>query len=601
MDAIDSSNERFDEVEALVVVPQKLESPRSTAAQLLGTTKRDLAIYASIVVVGWLLIFTRTSQLFQRTEELVPIDFDPANTTSWYYKDRSIQRLGSTDEYVEINKGSIEKRIEDMRLLDQVRFGHCGRFEDFLAGDNTTNWIKHPERGRAQHCKNGAARRKEICAKKWKFDRYVCETEHPTLQDVTVTIERMGRFYGTGGYDWTSTYTIYDVGNLKESTRGHDLAFVGGMAAPIYPNGTLVGYPPLHIHHAHVFPYGDMDERKQKINGSVADYHHVLFQSHGDTECHSNEGGRACLLSVLDPGMGRVIEKSESGLSANFEINDVRPRGSGRMEYWFEIVVMLTPYDKSRIKRNTFVGLNNQCIGEGPCTYAIPFDPNSNLLSYNYTHGDSGSKLSSGFMSNFILHTHQTLMDSAFLFLSSDNSVFEAIDSFRQDREYPLILDCLDEEPYDIETAKKELFNKILDAGGKLVCEATRPSLHLQVDNAGIEHGYDKRARMNCLQGQVPLNVGDVLTVLAFNEIHPHNITRRSPAFLEQNVFENGFAVNQHSVFRFELSYGNEEPAYVPPSYFYYSDGWEKEESNVTLDELLHTGCPDSIRYGSSQ
>ena len=195
----------------------------------------------------------------------------------------------------------MKKRIEDMRLLEKIRSGPCGRFEEFLAGDETTNWIMNPTYINVKHCENGEHYRKANCTRLKSTERYVCNAEHPTMSGVHVTIERVGEFYGTGGYDWTSCDRINDIGALKEQIKGRDAAYVGGMFAPVYANGTIIGFPPLHIHHAHVFPYGDVEERIGKIkDDGDGDQHHVMLQSHGDTECQKDEGGISCLLNMLD-------------------------------------------------------------------------------------------------------------------------------------------------------------------------------------------------------------------------------------------------------------------------------------------------------------
>lgn len=100
---------------------------------------------------------------------------------------------------------------------------------------------------------------------------------------------------------------------------------------------------------------------------------------------------------------------------------------------------MLTPFTPTTMRKSTFMGLNNPCVGPGPCTYQIPWDPNSSIMAYHYVHGNDGSDLSSGFMSNFVLHMHQTLMDAAFLFLSADEAAYEAVNKFREDRGFPVI------------------------------------------------------------------------------------------------------------------------------------------------------------------
>ena len=605
-----------DELEALVTAEHQRVSVAicSSGGKQKRSTINSYWLVFCACVIGWGMILLFVMGFTRHVPMVAVVAVDHFHTALWPKQDRPVQQLGRhEDGYVEINtdRSTVAKRIQDLRELDQVRFGPCGRFEEFLAGETTTNWRENSHRSeklKVVHCRDSEAYRVDNCCRKeQELKRYICEAEHPRMKAVTVTMERYGKFSGHGGYDWSAVRNLEDVGGLQNRMNGKSVAFVGGMAAPIYANGTIIGYPPLHIHHAHILPYADKDERQEKIHGSFADHHDILHQSHGDTECHAEEGGLACLLTVLDPGMVRVVANATSGLRANFEVNDVRPMGSNPFDYWFENVVMFAPYERNSMQRSTHIGINNQCIGKGPCTYPIPYDPNTNLLAYTYTHGEFGSDLSSGYISNFILHTHQTIMDSAFLFISPDDTVFQTIDSFRQGRDYPLILDCLHNESvqlYDLEGAKQELFGRIFDAGGKLVCEATRPSVQMETDasSTNITHWYDRRARLNCQRDPVPLQVGDVLTVLAFNEIRPHNVTRSEACeFRRTSPFEESFAVQQHSIFRFDLSHdADREPEYVPPSYFFYAlRGRVKKRKHEPLDSYMNTGCPaDSIRYG---
>lgn len=568
-----------------------------------------------------------------------------SKTISHYKQDRPVRRLGTDPALYEPvhTPSKIQQRIQDMELLEQVRSGHCGRFQEYLAGsmDTTTHWHPlppQPDQLHSQHCINGEAYRNSYKmiedpantthllyphgCRPTGGQRHVCHAPHPTLPNVTVTIDRSGPYTGTGGYDWTSLAGMPNVGGLRESMRGRTMAFWGGLVAPVDRNGTLVGYPPLHIHHAHIYPYGDRWERGQKIAGSYRDHHDLLLQAHGDSECLAADGGMACLLTMMDPGMVRVIENTESGLSAEYEINDVRPKGSDELEYYFEVVVLLSPYNDNNsnhdnngentthpdttitshsLRKSTFMGLINPCIGSGPCTYALPLDPHSNLLAYHYTHGEGQSLLSSGYMSNFMVHSHQTMMDSIFVFLSKDAAAYDAVNAFREDLSYPLILECLHDGQYDLESAKVEVFRRVHEAGAQLLCEATKPSLLLlQVDDddeEGAVHAYDKRTQLNCRKGSVPLEVGDVLTVVAFNQIHPQtHLTRTSSNFLAMTAFGRRFQTYQHTIFRFDLSYGNDEPEYIPPAYFRYCDKIPKEEKQIPINN--RTGCPESIQYG---
>lgn len=596
-------------------------SVRNTADQVQSPRRRFSSRWtykwtAPLVVLSLLAMMGISSR-----HRLALPTFTNTPFASHYKHDRPVSQLGTDPHLYEPihNPRKVQQRIHDMRLLEQVRSGHCGRFAEFLAGNTTTtNWRRgpppHPDPS-TRHCINGEAYRASRhkspphpltgepvvvppgCRPLTALEQYICAAPHPTRDHVTITMVRYGRFTGRGGYDWTVVADVANVGDLQERLRGSSWAYVGGWAAPVSVHGTLLSYPPIHAHHTHVYPIGSRQERGQKIHGSVGDHHNLLLQTHGDTECLEENGGMACHLTMMDPGMARVIESTESGLSAEFELNDVRPAGSEPLDYFFEIGVMLAPYDPSSsttVRKSTFMGIINPCVNPGPCIYPLPLDPNSNMMAYHYVHGEGGSDLSSGYMSNFVLHTHQTLMDSAFLFLSTNDAAYQAVNAFREDRGWPVILECLRGGQYDLESAKQEIFSRIHNAGGRLVCEATKPSLEFRGAQA-----YDRQSQLNCLKDPVPLNVGDVLTVVAFNQIQNTNVTRKSSSFLSHAAYSRTFSAPQHTIFRFDLSYGSkeEEPAYAPPGFFKYCmpDGPTHE---ATLDQDLRTGCPlDSIRY----
>lgn len=96
-----------------------------------------------------------------------------------------------------------------------------------------------------------------------------------------------------------------------------------------------------------------------------------------------------------------------------------------------------------------------------------------------------------------------------------------------------------------------------------------QPSLHFSWILIILPVASQGAPMINELKGRIPLNAGDVLTVVAFNQIRPHNYTRRSGGFLSATPFDRSYSGNQHSVFRFALSY--DEPAYAPPAFFKYA------------------------------
>ena len=91
-----------------------------------------------------------------------------------------------------------------------------------------------------------------------------------------------------------------DVLGLAEEFHSKPLYVVGRMFATVYPNGSLVDYPPLHTHHAHVYPdrVKRMEhnvltpEMRKRLNVDKENFaHHVLIQAHGDTICKDEDGG----------------------------------------------------------------------------------------------------------------------------------------------------------------------------------------------------------------------------------------------------------------------------------------------------------------------
>lgn len=571
--------------------------------------------YLAIAIASWmtLRLFVRTTvKLLLRLAPEVDKEHPMPHRTAAEVQDvyaqyRDTQRMGTSDDYVEINTYDDKhlKRVEAMRQLDTVRFEQCGGFERVRAAHQDqiersmiggTNWMLHNGQDHltSEHCTSGLEYKSRGC-KRLEMKRFVCEAPHPVRKEVTVTIERIGPFAGTGGYDWSVPQELLDVGMLKDRMNGKNWTLVGGMVAPITPNGTIIGYPPIHIHHAHIFPIGNAKERGKKIHGSFGDHHDVVWQAHGDSQCLEEEGGVACLLKELDEGHGFVVQNSTSGISANFELNDVRPKGSPPMEYWFEITMLHTP-KAPETKRSTFIGLNSPCIGHGPCTYPYPMDPNNNAMWFQYVHGDRLSDLANGTMGNFVLHTHQTIFDSAFLIKTSNDDIFNAFERFRGKQRLPMILDCHD-GGMDLEVAKAELLSIVNRHKGQVVCEATKPSLVFVEGGNGEIHAHDKRSKLNCLKEPVSLNQGDRLVALAFNTVHENKYTRQSKAFKEQNVFSDVYSVYQHTIFRFDLSYDT-DVAYAPPSFFAYAqNGMSYYEMLFFNANKITATCPSTVQF----
>ena len=88
---------------------------------------------------------------------------------------------------------------------------------------------------------------------------------------------------------------------FEEETKGKVMYVVGKMFAPIHANGSIIDYPPLHIHHAHVYPFKHDEMNLRNVPKAVREdpiykswgSHHVLLQAHGDSACKADEGGKS--------------------------------------------------------------------------------------------------------------------------------------------------------------------------------------------------------------------------------------------------------------------------------------------------------------------
>ena len=121
-------------------------------------------------------------------------------------------------------------------------------------------------------------------------------------------IHRIGPMVGIGGYDRHEITVL----NLPHPHKAK--FFTGKMMAPVYKNGELAGFPPLHSHHV--------------MLGFSGVKH--AFESHGDAPCSEDLGGESCYLISYPDGYGLpLINESvpfRDELMVNFIFNDVRRR-----------------------------------------------------------------------------------------------------------------------------------------------------------------------------------------------------------------------------------------------------------------------------------
>lgn len=349
--------------------------------------------------------------------------------------ERGYVNLGLGKHYVRVNTVNrrVQKRRERMRAFDQIRRNYCGD-----VNDENNRWVRNLKK-KPFHSKQAGlletryARntidyalayndhrysmdtvikdhlnvselirltklesersinlftykpktyfvKRFICERKWGIDA----PEGYENDDLTVTIERLGPFKSYGDYDWNTILDYNDAANLSSKVSDRDIFVSGTFFLPVFANGSIISYPPLHVHHTHLHPYSgkgmkdkievDLARIKQMIlefegNGAIhaetsKEYeslkeifvdlkkkgmledlktvlsealqmkvnHHVVLQGHGDGECTIEQGGSDCVLHLLEPGHGYRVHDTQ-GFTGNFEINDVRNRNRNYTDY----------------------------------------------------------------------------------------------------------------------------------------------------------------------------------------------------------------------------------------------------------------------------
>ena len=175
------------------------------------------------------------------------------------------------------------------------------------------------------------------------------------------TFTRAGPFVGHGGYDWHTTLWSDAMGtDVSVDANGRTAAadvnswFLG----PTSEAGEPMGFPPVHMHHAHIRngcssayrrtsyaspkAFGKTETTKEPgeacpsadwVNATAQRSGSLVFESHQDSMCHDEKGsesappgspanGARCYLKVLPAGAAiRVVPP----LRLDAQLNDVRP------------------------------------------------------------------------------------------------------------------------------------------------------------------------------------------------------------------------------------------------------------------------------------
>lgn len=151
------------------------------------------------------------------------------------------------------------------------------------------------------------------------------------------TFDRFGPFRITGGNEWASAYWE-DVGGFAEKLVDEDAVWITAFGfAPITRDSSIVGNPPVHIHHMHVTAsqasrYIREHAHYTLQSGQASDGGlGVAFDIHGDRQCMPKFGGTDCLIRAFPKGYGMHLGDAWRTF---FDINDVRSPYSTSFELY---------------------------------------------------------------------------------------------------------------------------------------------------------------------------------------------------------------------------------------------------------------------------
>lgn len=349
-------------------------------------------------------------------------------------------------------------------------------------------------------------------------DLSTCEIRKP--DGWIYRIQDVGPITSTGGYDfwqfgWEDVFHLEEV--LKENPNG--IIFDSAFSAPVLPDGTPLGLPPIHIHHIHIGSLGV----KAKDNTQPR----LAIEQHGDYECSPEDGGIRCFFEKSPPGYGKLVR---SPFNLEGEMNDVRAPNSPPMTWYYRIMLRYRFYSPG----SSLTPISQQfIIGPGPGEHkqlntlqVFPVLSGEESL-YWYT----ARMPTSGQMIRNKLHSHNLAYNRSFFFHATPEQLGLVADNFKMGT--PAV-GCIGIDPEregcipkplretgfkDFETLEDFLFQRLADAQKNytypdLVCESHGARAAITDPVSGKSFSYDRRAPVCCKPWQ--FKAFDEVTIVAF-------------------------------------------------------------------------------------
>lgn len=291
----------------------------------------------------------------------------------------------------------------------------------------------------------------------------------------------VGPFESEGGYDW------WQLSWLLRNLTGRSGALVQAhWTGPVHALGpdewAALEYPPIHLHHVHIVP-GDTDTFAQRLDGWT---HQRVLEHHGDWDLSHLGLGLNGLGQDYRP-RGKFVT---GAISFNLELNDVRPKNSSRLTWFYQISVLLA--DQATAQTPVSIGgllsvhktHNPRMEGHtcGQNCAVLPFFAPTNVDSFVYYEGVMPF---GGELVGVVYHAHQSGHQETLLF----SGAAAGLSLPRFDRSAPLLPSAANA------TSNAQLRARLLRAhADRLVCSAQGQQARID----GII--YDRAAFPTCFE-----------------------------------------------------------------------------------------------------
>lgn len=152
-------------------------------------------------------------------------------------------------------------------------------------------------------------------------------------------VQRVGPFTSHGGIDWWQMSGADALG-MREVLKAQRAVFlVEALLQPVDADGVPIGLPPLHPHHVHVVPAGELRYfRDLPPRPGAYRAEQYLWEQHGDAMRCDDDG--TCYTERAPEGYGKVIDFE---LHVDLEINDVRDAGAPPLTWYMQLAVRWRP------------------------------------------------------------------------------------------------------------------------------------------------------------------------------------------------------------------------------------------------------------------